>query len=108
MTFELHTFNWSAVVAICSFLALIGVIATLIEMRRQRKYTYMPLLAVEQKQFVIKIMTMTFQRFGKTPTNIQKILFNCHSTSNCIISDLPLLMMLRSIGKWTCANSKTN
>ena len=54
VTFDLYTFDWSAVVAICSFLALIGVIATLFEMRRQRRYTYRPLLAVEQKQFVIQ------------------------------------------------------
>jgi len=54
MTFDLCTFDWNAVLAVISFLALVAVIFTLREMKRQRSYTYRPLLAIEQKQFVIQ------------------------------------------------------
>jgi hypothetical protein len=54
MTFSLSTIDWNALATIISSLVLVGVIATLLEMRKQRSYTYRPLLAVAQKQFVIQ------------------------------------------------------
>ncbi|NJL70959.1 MAG: hypothetical protein HC888_04740 [Candidatus Competibacteraceae bacterium] len=54
MTIDLSRLDWNTISAISSILAFLAIILTLIEMRTQRKHTYLPVLVLSKPYFVVQ------------------------------------------------------